>query len=60
MNMRADKRERIKSANYLPEREMKVTSKAAPVLTKSTFSLGGEKLLQNTFITLVGSGQSES
>ena len=32
---------------------MKVTSKAAPVLTKSSFSRGGEKLLQNTFIMMV-------
>ena len=60
LNMRAHRQERIKSGNNLPEREMKVTSKAAPVLTKSSFSRGGEKLLQKTFITLVGSGQSES
>ena len=39
---------------------MKVTSKAAPVLTKSSFSRGGEKLLQKTFITLAGSGQEAS
>ena len=45
---------------HLPEREMKVTSRAAPVLTKSSFSRGGEKLLQKTFITLAGSGQEAS